>query len=152
MIMKSTAISLIFTLIPIACISQTKISCDPPNGLRVDYYEQENIFKNPSQIFIPNDDKISGMNPKVIFNNDGKTAIFTVGNSSVMPPETITSHMIIFYTTQEQISFVGIMNGAPVLASYYPPMKILVYSQQTNWTPFTRGVRSALFYSKCKES
>lgn len=151
MIIKSATINLILTLIPIACISQTKISCNPPNGLRVDYYEQENIFKNPSQIFIPNVDKISGMNPTIIFDDLGKTALFSVSSSALTSPKTITSDMVVFYSSKEQISFAGIMNGAPVLASYYPTMKVLVYSQQTDWTPATRGVRSALYYSKCKE-
>jgi hypothetical protein len=52
----------------------------------------------------------------------------------------------------EQISFTGTFSDAPILASYYPQMKILIYTQQSVWPgPDFQGARALMFYAKCQE-
>jgi hypothetical protein len=140
---------IILIFIPTLVFSQTTIVCDPPRGLRVDYFEMNNILKKPANIFLPDTDKVSGMNPTIIFEDGEKFAMFILGHTKNAPKETLKTKMFIFYNSPEQISFVGLMKDAPILASYYPLLHILVYSQQANWLPVSGGMRATLFYSDC---
>ncbi len=50
----------------------------------------------------------------------------------------------------EQISFSGILNDAPVMISLYPREKILIYSQQSIWSPpVGEGIRAFMFHATC---
>lgn len=51
----------------------------------------------------------------------------------------------------EQISFAGILSDAPVMFSLYPREKILLYSQQSIWSPpVAEGIRAFMFHATCE--
>ena len=141
----------VFLLLSGSSFSEPTFVCQPPEGLRVDYFDADNTINKPKNEFLTDTDKISGMHPTIIFHDKTKEATFILGNTSASIAKTMKANMAIIYNTKEQISFAGVINEAPILASYYPMMHILAYSQQSDWAPNANGMRSAIYYSKCNE-
>lgn len=55
-----------------------------------------------------------------------------------------------FLNTANQLSFSGLLNGAPILGTYYPELNVLIYSQQAAWPgPDSKGARAVIFYATC---
>lgn len=133
--------------IPIASYSKTEIICESPNGSRVDYWK--NSDKYPNNEFLTDDDKISGIHPTITISDNNDITFSTADSGNINP---ISSTMTLLLKDSEQMSFSGVMDGAPVLASYYPKLKILVYSQHSDWTPYNTGMRSTTYYSRCVEN
>ena len=84
------------------------------------------MSKSTATIVLPNSDKAGGK------------------------PHTMTAHLIARDTNQ--ISFIGILNGAPTLVSIYPNEEIMIYSTHGSW-PHAYALAGAMaktFYAKCK--
>lgn len=126
------------------------ISCDPPQGMRVDYFV-ENKINLDNQKFIVGRDQISGMKPRIILHENGKDVSLTLGDTTEAKTEPKPSHMQVIMERPDQISFTGMVSGAPVMATYYPKMNVLIYSQQSVWPGDDyQGARAVIFYSKCQ--
>lgn len=146
--------SLLFTLLLLSnsCFPESKIVCTPPEGLRVDYFnEPSNLSKYKNHVFLTDTDSFSGMHPTIIFEDNQKEVTFIIGNTSSAISKNMKGNMAIIYSSKDQISFAGVINEAPILASYYPDMHILVYSQQSDWMPTKRGMRSGIYFSRCSQ-
>lgn len=142
---------LIFPLFSFA--AQTTIICDEPMGSRVDYFAF-NSMNLENEKFIMGKDKVSGMKPIITLNSNNHDVGFVISDAadakSVQPKK---GEMKVLAYNDDQISFVGLVNGAPILATYYPKIQILIYSQQSIWPgPNYQGARAVIFYAKCSKS
>ena len=125
------------------------IICSPPQGMRVDYF-LNNKANLTNQTFIMGRDQVSGMSPQIILNGD-KTVSFVIGDASEIKSQPKAGNMQVLSYSEDQISFAGMVNNAPILATYYPKFGVLIYSQQSIWPgPDFQGARAVLFYSQCK--
>jgi len=142
---------LLFLLPAISFAAEMKILCDEPVGTRIDYFTQNTATLKNNE-FLVGRDQVTGMQPQIIFNANNQDVSFVIGDATMLAAQQKTGNMKVILSTQEQISFTGMVNNAPVLATYYPAMKVLMYSQQSVWPgdSFT-GARSILFYSKCQD-
>lgn len=133
-----------FTLITYA----KTITCAPPEGTRIDYFAY-NSLNLENQKFFMGRDRVSTLQPKIILDNNNKNFVtFVLGTDP-----SLTNTMKVLQSDSEQISFAGLINGAPMLASYYLKLQILIYSQQSIWPgPNFQGARASIFYSKCTTS
>lgn len=150
---KILIIIMIFLLhLPLASFSDETISCDPPQGTRVDYFSRNSINLQ-NDTFLMSRDKISGMNPRIVLMSNHQDVLFTIGDTSEMKSQPKHGNMKVLLYNENQISFTGMVNGAPILASYYPQLHILIYSQQSIWPgPNYQGLRAVMFYAKCTSS
>lgn len=126
------------------------ILCDEPQGTRIDYFSTNSInLKN--ETFIMGRDRISGLRPKLVLLSNNKDVSFTIGDAAEVKGQVKTGSMKVLAYDEDQISFTGVINGAPILATYYPKMQVLIYSQQSIWPgPNYQGARAVIFYAKCK--
>ncbi len=135
---------------PLVSFSESKtITCETPQGTRVDYFTENNVnLKN--QTFLMGRDQVSGMNPQIILNPENKTVSFIIGDAAEIKSQPKSGNMQVLLYSDDQISFAGLINNAPILASYYPKMNILIYSQQSIWPVVEiQGARAVIFYSRC---
>lgn len=142
---------LISALFPVAVLSAEKtIVCEPPQGSRIDYFTVNRInLKN--ETFLMGRDSVSGMRPRIVLAENGTDVSFILGDTETLKSAPKTANMKVVESTEDQISFVGKFNGAPIMASYYPKMAVLIYSQQSIWPgPDYLGARAAIFYSRCQ--
>lgn len=147
----SKIIQLFCAVLPLSCFSAEKtIICESPQGTRVDYFTANRVnLKN--ETFIMGRDGIRGMQPRIVFAENGVDVSFTLGDTETWKTTPKEANMKVVNSTEEQVSFAGLYNGAPILASYYPRLSILIYSQQSVWPgPDFAGARAAIFYSHCK--
>lgn len=151
MISKKIYLSLILILFSHSALSLDKvILCDPPQGTRVDYFAFNNINLQ-NQTFLMSRDQVSGMRPKLIIGKNSVT--FIIGDASEVKTTSKGGNMQVLLYNGDQISFSGMVNGAPILGTFYPKMNILIYSQQSIWPgPSYKGARAVIFYSKCINS
>ena len=123
------------------------IVCNPPQGTRVDYFSMNKINLQ-NENFIMARDQVIGMQPKITIQDD-KNVSFSIDDVSAGQKG---SAMQVLLMNPEQITFAGLINEAPILATYYPKLSILIYSQQSIWPgPDYQGARAVIFYAKCKE-
>lgn len=138
----------IFLIAANATASQT-ILCEPPQGTRVDYFSV-NRANLQNQTFHMSKDRISSVRPMIVL-GENKEISFALGDSAQMKADTKSGVLSVLIYEAKQISFAGLLNHSPILATYYPGTHTLVYSQQSIWPgPEYEGVRAILFFSKCK--
>jgi hypothetical protein len=125
------------------------ILCDVPQGTRIDYFSV-NSANLQNETFLMGRDKISGMRPKIVLHERSHEVDFIISDAAHVESAPMTGSMKVLAYNEEQISFTGIVKSAPVLATYYPRQRILIYSQQSTWPgPNFQGARAAIFYAKC---
>lgn len=144
-------IALTFAVLPIIAFSADKtILCGAPEGSRIDYFTF-NSLNLQNETFLMGRDRVSGMRPRIILSANNRDVFFTIGDAAEVKGQPKTGKMQVLAYNDEQISFTGVVNGAPILATYYPKMNILIYSQQSIWPgPNYQGARAVIFYSKCQ--
>lgn len=151
---KNPFLYLLLILLPFSGIAANKtIVCDSPQGTRIDYFSVNNInLKN--ETFLMGRDRVSGMQPTIILDDNNKDVSFVIGDAAELKSaSTKTGNMTVLAYNDDQISFTGLVNNAPILATYYPKINVLIYSQQSIWPgPNYEGARAVLFYAKCKTS
>lgn len=124
--------------------------CGAPEGSRIDYF-LINSINLQNQTFLMGKDRVSGMRPRIILSDNNRDVFFIIGDAAEIKSQPKTGKMQVLAYNDEQISFTGIVNGAPILATFYPKMNILIYSQQSTWPgPNYQGARAVIFYSKCE--
>lgn len=130
----------------------THITCDAPWGSRVDFFSQAKEGVEPNT-FLMARDKITGIHPVLILNNADKTVTFDLKDSTLYQDDknvTKTANMKVIAYNENQITFAGVLNNAPIMGTYYPKMNILYFSQQSLWqTQELTGANAFLFQSKC---
>lgn len=146
--------SLFFTALlsyPLLSMADQTILCDAPQGTRIDYFSVNGVNLQ-NNTFLMGRDKMSGVRPKIIFSDNKKTATFIITDAEhVKSQQAKTGNMQIVLHNDEQISFAGMVSGAPIMATYYPKIAALIYSQQSIWPgPDYQGARAAIFYSRCQ--
>jgi len=130
--------------------SQT-IVCEAPQGTRVDYFSANRINLQ-NETFLMSKDRISSIKPTIEL-GDNQEVHFSLGNGEQMTAGTKSGSLKVLKYDAKQISFAGLVNGSPIMATYYPATSTLVYSQQSIWPgPDYEGVRAILFFSKCRNS
>ena len=147
--MKKTYLIVFFVLFPLASFAEKKtVICDPPQGTRVDYFSFNNINLQ-NNTFLMGKDRVSGMRPQIHLYDDNKQVSFVIGDAEASSQSKSGNMQVLLYN-EDQISFAGVINHAPILATYYPKMAVLIYSQQSIWPgPDYQGARAVIFYSKC---
>lgn len=135
---------------PLLCAAaDVTVLCDPPQGTRIDYFSV-NGANLQNESFLMARDKISGMRPKMVLHEASHEVDFIISDAAHVELAPMTGKMNVLAYNDEQVSFTGIVKGAPVLATYYPKLSILIYSQQSTWPgPDFQGARAAIFYAKC---
>lgn len=125
------------------------ITCEEPTGARVDYFKQ-NKANLENERFMPGRDRVTGLKPQLKINNETHEVSFIIGNTAELKTQPIKGNMRVLAFNESQVSFTGVVNGAPILGTFYPELDILIYSQQSTWPggDFV-GARAMLFYSKC---
>lgn len=133
------------------------ITCEEPQGARVDYF-----LKNPAKVknetFMFGRDKIDGLKLIIVLDDNNKDVHFSFHNTAATTAVTTEENnqdgkMSVIFANDDQVTFVGTVSGAPIMATYYPGFKILVYSQQSSWPGGNfLGARAMMFYSKCGEA
>ena len=84
--------------------------------------------------------------------HDNKKDVTFYFESKNQQPIIEPRNMKVLYQDLQQVSFAGMFNRAPFLATYYPLFDVLIYSQQSVWPQGNfSGVRGMLFYAKCKD-
>lgn len=125
------------------------IICEEPIGSRVDYFVS-NTADLKNETFLMGRDRVTGLKPRIRLNDQDQNVFFVIGDAEELKSKEKSAEMRVFAYNEDQITFAGLVNGAPILATYYPGMKILIYSQQSTWPgPEFEGARAMLFYSKC---
>ncbi len=141
------ALLILFPLISFA--EKKTVICESPQGTRVDYFTINNINLQ-NDTFIMGRDRVSGMKPKIVLDDNNKNVLFIIGDAIETKSQEKQGNMQVLAYNEDQISFTGMINGAPILATYYPKVSILIYSQQSIWPgPDYQGARAVIFYSKC---
>lgn len=150
MIKKILLPSIFCAFFPLITLAVDKtITCQPPLGTRVDYFSH-NTLNLKSHEFLMGRDQVAGMQPQIIL-GDNRTVSFIIGDATELKSQPKAGNMQVLLYNEEQISFAGIINNAPILATYYPKLSILIYSQQSIWPgPNYQGARAVMFYSKCQ--
>jgi hypothetical protein len=150
MMKSSILLCLSLLLLPLSGFSADKtFLCEAPQGTRIDYFSHNNINLQ-NETFLMGRDRVSGMRPMIILSDNNKEVSFVIGDASQMNSTPKTGKMNVLVYDENQISFTGIVNGAPILATYYQKMGILIYSQQSIWPgPDYVGARAVIFYAKC---
>lgn len=136
-------------LLPLLSFSASQmIVCEPPQGTRVDYFLLNNMNLQ-NETFLMGKDRVSQMRPMIGL-IDNKNVSFIIGDTSQVKSPPKSGNMQVLQYNENQISFAGLISGAPILATYYPKLGILIYSQQSIWSgPSYQGARAVIFYSKC---
>lgn len=150
-----TSLTAASTLFADPAAKTTHITCEPPVGTRIDYFTKNNagIENNKFQM---SRDKVSGVNPHIVFNSALDTVEFSIRGStlsadSASSDATVASMKVIAYS-DNQVTFAGIVNNAPMMATYYSKLNILIFSEQNIWSGGDlEGARATVFYSRCTE-
>ncbi len=50
---------------------------------------------------------------------------------------------------EQQVTFIGMSRGAPIMYSVYPESNVVIFSQHSHWSFVMEGVRTFMFHSKC---
>jgi hypothetical protein len=148
--MKETSIFLaaIFMMYPfVGNAADQAYLCDIPQGTRVDYFTQD-VATIRANVFSLARDQVINLKPKIIIHDNDVT--FTNDYAEKSSSASTSEKMKIILRTSDQISFAGMFNGEPMLATLYPLTNVLMYSQQATWSQPYDGVRAVMFYSKCK--
>lgn len=123
--------------------------CEAPQGTRIDYFSHNDINLQ-NETFLMGRDRVSGMRPQIVLNDNNKDVFFVIGDASQMKSQPKSGKMTVLVYDEKQISFTGIVSAAPILATYYQKMGVLIYSQQSFWPgPNYEGARAVIFYAKC---
>ena len=147
-----TIVSIAFlSLAPIAYAKDAKtltIYCPNLTGESIYYFSKERP-NDPKDTFIKVLDSITGTSITLIWDMNKTQAQFLLPATpkAGRAPNSTTLHLMVF--EKEQITFAGLMRGAPILFSFYPLQGVAVYTQHSNWYPFTEGIRVQTFPLKC---
>ena len=111
-------INILLALFPLVCFSENQsvtqapsnpsnnikpIVCDPPQGMRVDYFVNNKANLQNEQ-FIMGRDQVSGMKPQIILNNN-KTVSFIIGDATEISSLPKSGNMQVLLYNDDQISF-----------------------------------------------
>lgn len=122
------------------------INCASPQGMRIDYFSQ-NAVNLKNNHFNMSRDRASGF--KISLSIDTQTVFFNM--QKLKDHTEMKATMPIILNTADQLSFAGVLNGAPILGTYYPEINVLIYSQQATWPgPDFKGARAVIFYAMCQ--
>lgn len=128
------------------------ITCDAPWGSRVDYFENNKV-NQANKTFLMARDKITGIHPKLILDDQEKSVYFELTDTTLFDKksESVKSaNMNVIAYNDEQITFTGVLNNAPVMGTFYPKMNILIFSQQSIWkNEQLQGANAFLLQSQC---
>ncbi len=133
----------------------TQVTCEPPVGTRIDYFTKNSAGVENNK-FQMSRDKVSGANPHIVFNSASEMVDFSIRNSAVFVNDSeqkpISASMKVIAYSDNQVTFAGILNNAPMMATYYSKLHILMFTEQNIWTGSDfEGARATLFYSRCTE-
>lgn len=132
-----------------ASASGRTVMCDAPMGPRLDYFTQNTANLQNNQFLVGND-QMSDVHVRVVLNDNNQDVSFAVGSMAQLQAIPEVNNMKVVDTTKDQVSFFGKVNDAPILATYYPAMSIIVYTQQSVWPGDSfSGARAMLFYARC---
>lgn len=125
------------------------IFCNEPMGPRLDYFTQNTANLQNNQ-FLVGRDQMNDVRIRIVLDDNNQDVSFVVGSDADLQKTSPTNNMKIVFATTDQVSFLGKVNEAPILATYYPSMNILIYTQQSVWPGDSfSGARAMLFYARC---
>lgn len=130
-----------------AYATKTNIVCEEAKGQGV-YYFTSNNGKAKNNTFLPHEDSTSAT--LVIKINPDNTSMLIFSDAQNENKSFFTTELIPILASPEQVSLVGILNGAPILITFYPEQGIVIYSIQSNWGSYANGARATLMYSHCR--
>jgi len=148
---KTIAIFISTLLIPLTSFAaDKKIICETPDGMRLDYFVFNRLDVENNK-FLASRDRMSKANIAIIFHDKSKDVTFYIQTDKNSKPSEY-KNMKIIYQNLQQITFDGMFNRAPIMATYYPLYDILVYSQQSVWPGQNyKGARAVFFHAKCHD-
>jgi hypothetical protein len=123
-------------------------TCHSISGSRVDYFVQ-NFADKKNNIFIESPDSITDSQLKISWKEGGKEAILSIDDAPSDIKHTSSAKMVVMFSNDQQTTFVGILNNAPIMVTIYPLSNAAVISMQSNWGTVAMGVRAHLFHSVC---
>lgn len=150
MTVMKNIIFLLLIMFSTASFSSTMLAiCSQLEGSRITYFKDNPNEKNSE--FLISADRSSGSELRIAWKENSHDAIISISDTSKMSlPQTHFAKAVSIFTTPEQISFVGILNRAPIMVTLYPDSKVAIYSMQSNWGTLASGVRANLFHAVCE--
>lgn len=116
-----------------------RANCEDLKGIRVDYSNEK---------FEQSTDGMTGSKPQILYDFNTKKATYISTDAS---KTTDNVEIVLVSETDRRLSFVGVINGAPVMLSIYPKDKILFYSEQASMVlPNMAWPKAKLFWAKCE--
>jgi hypothetical protein len=124
-------------------------TCEQIKGQRVDYF-LDNPLDKPNKKFLESNDSISGSKLLISYDTSANNALFSLGESGTGKLHTVS--LVKLYSSDQQITFVGILDDAPIMVTLYPLSHTVLYNMQSNWGNIATGIRSNLFHAICEIS
>jgi len=129
--------------------------CEEPNGRQIEYFSDKKLTDVAENRFIDKETKVSGGRPTLTVDFDKQTAILVVQDSNILKEASGAGKMRSTNLTPllidvDQMTFSGVVSGAPVMFTLYPKEQIGVYAQHSYWRHIADGVRASFFYMKCQ--
>jgi hypothetical protein len=149
--MKARCFLILFAIMimssPISYASVLTATCNNFEGIRIEYFLNNNIGLQNKQ-FIVQKDKLSG-ELKLIWDIKKESALFTSQDSVLAGGKVNQTEVISLLQDEKQITFVGVLYGAPILFTLYPEEKVAFYSWHTSQSIAGNGIKSIDLYAKC---
>jgi len=122
--------------------------CSYPKGQRVDYFTSNNA-KEANFEFLENKDSITAQ-ITFIWDDSKEEAVIVLPDTASAGSQPNTSKLSLLYKANDQVTFAGLLKGAPVMFSLYPKDKVAVYTMHATWGPVIgEGIRATMFHAKC---
>lgn len=126
------------------------IICSQITGSHTYYFTQNSAGKE-NERFFDAPDSITDTTFNILFNKNTNQGLITI--SKIHPDEFDVTHsteITKVFSDNQQITFLGILNNAPIMLTFYPASNVLIYNMQSNWGTIASGIRAQLFHAKCE--
>lgn len=139
----------------VACAKTLTAVCEEPNGRQINYFSDKKLADIQEKRFIDDKTKIAGSRPTLTVDFDKQTAIFVIQDSNVSKEtpdagKMRSTNLTPLLIDADQMTFSGVVSGAPVMFTLYPKEQIGIYAQHSYWQHIADGVRASFFYMKCQ--
>ena len=130
----------------------TTITCKNIEGFRTSFFTKASKVKTNSFIFT--EDSISEGELKLILNHEDKTAWLEMPNTKAMGNSYKTKLVPLHYDSDplEQLTFAGVLNGAPIMFTYFPEQNIAFYTMHTVYSGVLEGAKAVQLHAECKSN
>lgn len=123
--------------------------CSQIKGSRTEYF-LENPSGRKNHVFLDSSDAITNSYLKLFWESGSKEGLITIDDSPSIASKTHAAKAIIAFSDGQQLTFVSILNDAPIMVTLYPQNKVATYSMQSNWGMLASGVKANLFHAVCE--